>query len=485
MEAWWNMRWENVIWKWMAALWLLAVSLSTAAEIVAWKVPLTRFAVHGMDSEGLVRLNVPPEASPFFGAGDELWDLSALLEDQRIDTNTPLDWAVWNSTTSTLVTKSDWNGVWRLRNQLQVFEQATQCRVTLKVFEVPKDGSDLSEQATPVGVLSCVTRSGLEAEAETRHDATWMRAKMTATVSDFGDVLDLRLDCSNLVSSQPRLDLKTDLVLRPGRSVWVARDFDGTRGLDINVSASVELADGSPFSDAVRIQMGNRWRSVVRRRQDFEVHRIAYDEWLGIFHAADECVNRYGSPSVEDLDPSDPFDGRPVVLKLPDSVKPWIANPVWDLRGRVLNDGIELNPSEWAGVDPLTLKMFFLTNSPGKLDLIEKRYNPNGHRFTGMVAATIQSKGQIRMVSHAHGKPVMSRSLNGQTVRRFEIEPSLRENDDSGIGLRYVLHDQSDPGKPLDLDATSKLTPGRWLELRVEDDATRRLRAKAEMIPLD
>lgn len=485
MEAWWNMRWENVIWKWMAALWLLVVSLSTAAEIVAWKVPLTRFAVHGMDSEGLVRRKVPPEASPFFGVGDELWDLSALSEDQRIDTNTPLDWAVWNSTTSTVVTKSDWNGVWRLRNQLQVFEQATQCRVTLKVFEVPKDGSDLSEQAAPVGVLSCVTRSGLEAEAETRHDATWMRAKMTTTVSDFGDVLDLTLDCSSLVPSQARLDLKTDLVLRPGRSVWVARDFDGTRGLDINVSASVELADGSPFSDAVRIQTGNRWRSVVRRRQDFEVHRIAYDEWLGIFHAADECVNRYGSPSVEDLDPSDPFDGRPVMLKLPDSVKPWIANPVWDLRGRVLKDGIELNPSEWAGVDPLTLKMFFLTNSPGKLDLIEKRYYPNDRRFTGMVAATIQTKGQIRLVSHAHGKPVMSRILDGKVIRRIEIEPAFREKNEMDVGLHCVLHDPSFAGKALNVEAAPRLKLGRWQELPLGNDANGKLRAKAELIPLD
>jgi hypothetical protein len=56
-------------------LWLLVTTVCPAAEIVAWKVPLSRYLTSGLDSEGVVRCKAAPEPSPFFKEGDELWDL--------------------------------------------------------------------------------------------------------------------------------------------------------------------------------------------------------------------------------------------------------------------------------------------------------------------------------------------------------------------------------------------------------------------------
>jgi hypothetical protein len=57
---------------------LMIASLGHAAEIVAWKIPLNRFAHRGLQSNGIARLASAPEASTFFNPGDELWDLKGI-----------------------------------------------------------------------------------------------------------------------------------------------------------------------------------------------------------------------------------------------------------------------------------------------------------------------------------------------------------------------------------------------------------------------
>jgi|688.fasta_scaffold18215_6 hypothetical protein len=54
-------------------------ALAFSAEILAWKTPLSRIDTGGKASPTLVRLEKPPEASPFFGKDDELWNVSSIM----------------------------------------------------------------------------------------------------------------------------------------------------------------------------------------------------------------------------------------------------------------------------------------------------------------------------------------------------------------------------------------------------------------------
>jgi hypothetical protein len=62
---------------------LLAIAMpSTGAASItaAWKVPIDRFAPDHEENPKVHKLEKPPGESGFFQAGDELWDVSKLLD---------------------------------------------------------------------------------------------------------------------------------------------------------------------------------------------------------------------------------------------------------------------------------------------------------------------------------------------------------------------------------------------------------------------
>lgn len=136
-----------------------------AAEIVAMKVPLSSYAFSGLKSDGIVRCKAAPEASPFFKPGDELWDLKGVPGEGRIEKDLPLEWAVWNASSQMLVIKADLIGIHKLHKRLGMDQQPKQCRLKAEVFEVPADGSPLTEKSVSAWVYSWVSKSEQTVEA--------------------------------------------------------------------------------------------------------------------------------------------------------------------------------------------------------------------------------------------------------------------------------------------------------------------------------
>lgn len=486
----------------MAVMWLLAVSLSTAAEIVAWKVPLTRFAIHGMSSEGMVRLKAPPEASPFLGAGDELWDLKAIptanpdreewMQDAppRLETDPPLEWAVWNATTSTLVTKLDDNGIWQLHNRMNVLNQPKHCRVVIDVLEVPKDGSDLSEKTLPVSSLSCVARSGQAAEAETHAGEKRMRAKMEPTISENADLLDLGLELSYRHPPESGLDLSAQFALVPGQPIWAARDFDGTSGFDIKVTALIELVDGTAFSDIVRVQDRNGWRSFVTQKTEPGRYKVGKDSGLVIAFAMPGLLEPHGSTG-EDIDPfAEPPPSRHEAIakyqeiQVPDALRPWFSKRVLDMRELVKNAGIQINEGDVAGCDPARWKFFFYSKSEQELDKFEQLVSMGCNLRPKLLFSTFNGEGSMRLVSRSGRKSTLVRSVEDKEIKRVEVEPTLGETEEF-IDLHYFIHDQPSEKKLRHLKSSATLGAGRWLELLGGNNKdSGRLRAKVEVIHL-
>jgi hypothetical protein len=464
-----------------------------AAEIVAWKVPLSRFSQErGLDAIGIVRCKAAPEASPFFKEGDLLWDLKGIPVDQRIETEPPLEWVVWNESSGRLVTKADWNGIWQLNQRLGMDRLPQQCRLTAEVFEVPADGSPFSEKSVPLMVLSWLSRSDQEGEALQQQDGRMIRAKGTATIGDIDSLVDMRIEVSVALPDQPGLEFNTGITTTSGTPLWVARDFNGTNGLDLRISACIELMDGTPLSQAYMIQKGNATTPIEVDRRNMQKHRIEDKGWLITdwidlrFLAAMASPNTpadpFAEPDPEEVPKPHPFKE----VMVPEILRPWFDRPVWDLRELTRIQGLEVKDgADFVGYDPLTQRIFIFSNSQLLLDRFKQLYYISCCGRSTLLVATFDGNGQSRLVTRSGQRSCLKRTLAGdKEIRLLEIEPTVGEMNEL-IDMRLCYRDESGTQQKQSINTAVTLSTGRALELisgGAGDAKKTSLSVKAEVI---
>lgn len=206
--------------------WMMGVC--QAAEIVAWKVP----GIEWLEEEGVVLREAPPENSPFFAAGDELWDLKGVPA-ERLRGGKALDWLVWNATAGRIVAKGEWADIYTLHKHLRPNEAPRQCLLTLDFYQVAADGAAKTADARPVAALSLICRSGQLASASWRDGGKSITIKSETTFYDSDTLIDTVLDGSVEVPGQARMEFNTRITLVAGKPTWIVRDFDGKLGLDL------------------------------------------------------------------------------------------------------------------------------------------------------------------------------------------------------------------------------------------------------------
>lgn len=451
-------------------LWLLMALACEGAEIVSWKVPLSRYA-WGVEAEKKVRLESAPEPSPFFKDGDELWDLKGIpaTEDQaatdplppqdvRLKTDPPLDWVVWNARSGRLVVKGDWNAIWQLHYQLQIDQLPKQCRLTTAVFEVPADGSPLTEKSVPTVFLSCVSRSGQEVEAVRQQEGKMLRVKGTADIGDDNRFVGLQLELSCALPGHPGMDLKTGLTFQPCKPLWVGRDFDGNKGLDLRVSTTIELTDGTPVGEVFLIQQGNTATPLVVERAELKRHRIGDKGWLAVLWldpqsvldmiAPESSEKRSADPFAEPLPSNDSQRPVPAGVPVPEVLKPWFSHSVLDLREFMKNSGIVLADStDFAGYDLFSQRIFLFSNAGLELDKFEQLFSGGCNHSPRLVVVTLDGDGQSRLVTRSG---VLSRLVrqggDRKIIRSLEIEPTVGSDELIDIRLEAVDNTKATPG---------------------------------------
>ncbi len=463
-----------------------------AAEIVAWKVPLNHFTERGLGSTGIVLCKAAPEPSQFFKSGDVLWDLKGIPAEERIQTEPPPEWIVWNETTESLVIKADWNAIWQLHLQLRMDELPMQCRLTAEVFEVPADGSPLSEKSVPSMALSWVSRSGQDCEAIYKQDDKMIRLKSYASFNPDNSMMDLKLGVSISLPDQPTLDLESGFPFRSGSSIWAARDFDGKNGMDLRISASIELLNGTPLSHALMIQKGETAIPIVADHMQMQKHRVDDKSWLSIYYF--DPANLVDQVSI-DTSEEDPFAvaapkkaQKPDCFKevmVPEILRPWFSRPVWDLREWVREVGLDLkDENDFVGYDPLNQKIFILSESEDLLDIFESLWSFNSCGHAAMIIANLDGVGHTRLVARSGQISYLKRTIADQKEIRFlEIEPVLGLPDDL-IDFRLTLRDTSVAQRIESLKTSFTLRTGRTLEVISGDygGGKNALRLKAEVM---
>ena len=454
-----------------SVLLVLSVAISSAAETVAWKCPLTTYAPRGFESDGIARIDTPPEPSAFFDPGDEIWDLSAIERHFRGPLKPSPEWIVWNATSKRIIAKAHLNTIYQLDLEIGKENIPSQCRVTAELFSVSADGFPLSNDAIPEHSVSWVTRSGRKSECESTTEEGSIRVNAEVVSSDLYADGRFQITCS--LPNQKAVEISTSLTFTDAVPLWVARSFDGTKGVDLRITTRHILSDGSSYSAAVLHLVDGEAVPVPRQTHDPQIHKLPSGGMIYIVPFSVKEMGSFLGNSVDDIHEVDPFaDTDPAPLKerlgleeiaVPENLTPWFPGNALDLTGFVEGWGIPLDKSSgFAGYDPLTQRIFVFTKSKSDLDIVEQIFVFGCDSHPKVIATSINGSGMIRLLARSG----IRASLQNST-RSFTIEPVIGDSDEL-IDSHITMKDEPAPKLSFSFETSMTLRAGVPLEFLVQ-----------------
>ncbi|MDP4938027.1 MAG: hypothetical protein NWR21_01820 [Verrucomicrobiales bacterium] len=437
-------------------------AVTSATEIVGWKAPLTKYASAGLETEGIARIEVPPNDSPFFQPGDELWDLSKVLGVPKISTAPLPEWIVWNATSGRIIANAHRNTIWQLDSHLRAL--TSHCHFTAEVFPVPSDGAPLSPDAVPAYSLSWISRSAQKASCKSAGKTGMISITTEATsYEDAGIYLNLQADYT--LPGQPAVNLETHVVLTDGIPMWISRESNGNKGLDFRITALLQLPDGSPYSDVVLILRDGQTIPYQQSESTFSLREIEPGAWLSVY--------RYSQYQAKD-DPSvglHPFfvadENKRKEVEATENIKPWFPEKFVDITTFIESKGIHLSEnSGFAGYDFSTRRLFLFSKKNSDLENFDQLMSDIVHpQLSPMVVLKITGLHQTRLVSRSGNRASQTSTLTEpKSTREIEIEPTASESGDL-VELRILYEEKSDGNVIRNVNTATTLETGKSLEV--------------------
>lgn len=459
---------------------LLAVTLSSqAAEVVGWKAPLAWVSRNlPTQGAGLERKLTAPEPSVFFLPGDELVDVGvAELPGQAA----ALDWMVWNARSGMLVAKGEIDNLSRLEEVLGLDQMPNQCRIVVELFDVAPGGGPPG--GVPALGLSAVARSGVALTASTQGAAGELKFEAGPISEADGTAISLPLQVSGRRAEGAALEAATLLYLSAGQPLWMARDFEGGKGIDIVVTGFVELIDGTPLPQARWIQSGKEMLPLTAQRRP-ERRALGDSGFLMIRHfSASELHPGITQPAdpfeIVAEQPSDPLEGLKLVAT-PEPLRSILPQSMLDMQpwvGALLAaSGVAERP-RFAGFDPLRQQLAVWFPTLDGADIFSQFFN-NGCHTSEMIAATIEGRGVSRIVGRTGCKLSLARlDDHAKPLRTLTVEPSLGPSQ-TIIDVRLDYRNEKDAslttsfavaaGEPLEVALGSQAGEKSTLRVRMD-----------------
>ncbi len=460
-----------------------------AAEIIAWKAPLSNLAYDGVEAREVVRLENAPEKSPFFGKDDELWDVHETLPENAASA----EWAVWNATTRRIVVKGSWTAI---REVERLIQSPSQCRITVDTYRVAGDGSPPDFSKRPDMSAGGVCRSGMKYSFSSVGGGASLRFEGVPVLSENDGIIDLTLLISTSLCRSPDLEINTAVTFEDGASVWLARTFDGKGGTDIRITGTIELSDGSPYAEKTLRQVGDSIVPFGADRSEPQRRAIEGGGWLA---SARMPSDQLGLISGEDPDPeADPFadaaTGRnETPLKefptneAPVKLEPYFGGPVLDLKKEIRMMGIIIGESDFVGYDMATQRIFMYSTDEAEIDKFEAvfvlSWVDGGSPAT--LAISARGNGQMRLLGRSGQRMILKSALKEtKRARLLEFEPTIGENG-TLVDLRVLFEEKSDGMLLTSINSSATLDVGTYLELlktRLPDGSESAMEFKAEIL---
>jgi hypothetical protein len=243
-------------------LFLSCNSYVFSAEIIGWKTSISRIITGGKVSPSLVRLEKPPEASLFFGKDDELWNVSSIMPSNE-EVAEKLEWAVWNATSGRLIAKGSWVALFELQHHYDLDNPPIQARVKLDAYQVPVDGAQPDASKPPSFSLSYIGRSGQKVVASNTEGDSSMSVEGEVNLGYDHSKIDARIFAYVSLPDCPNIQIESQISIANNLPVWYARSFNGKQGIDLMVTVTLVLADGTLLDELIMRQEGEAIKSFL------------------------------------------------------------------------------------------------------------------------------------------------------------------------------------------------------------------------------
>ena len=484
--------------KWIASFlaFSLALAVCGATEIFAWKVPLSYLAPGEVHSPGVVRLDTAPEKSPFFAEGDELWDIRVAVPGEIAKAGAPPEWAVWNATSGRIVTKGPPIVAVALYHHLGIEELPTVCRIGIDVFRVPDGGAPPDFSGKPDASISFIGRGGTRSNGSISEKGAEIRSECELTISEDKTIIDSAINLSASLPNYPKLEISTSASTCDHTGVWLARDYDGKSGIDIRYSVTLELTDGTPYSEAVLKQDGETFLPLQVDRSHKEPMAIGdgwlVSQWVGSWFFQRLLEEIAPNEEPDPFAPGDEVKGlawdKVHLSPIPDKLTPYFAGPVLDMGEELRRAGIEMAAGDFAGHDLGSQRAFFYSSNRSELNKFEA-FCDVGLGQPNSLAITTRGDYQMRLVAKSGRKAnLTSIRSDPKFSRKFEIEPTLGHNSSfvvELVDLRFLFEEKSGETLVRSLNSAATLAPGEFtkvLEGKLPDGGEPKMEIKVEVL---
>lgn len=439
---------------WAIFLLLLLTGISRASVTAAWKISIEQLAPGHEISSDVRKLERPPGESAFFQPGDELWDLSRVM-DIRLGRGAEIfdpgvispsgekmvnwtgDWAVWNARSGMAIVRGSWNDIYLGEKVFGVEARATILRTS---FEL------LNGEGVKIRSISIVSRSGEKAAA----DIGGMSAEVHVTAARKG-VYWFQFGLSWPTGHEDgRWEVDSAINWLEGKKVRIARHGQGKDAWELFGVVSREFPDGTPVENS-------RW---IENEKGIEAmqHLDSYDKTVKV---GDELRLRWYPVTADFLKRMGGEEKTSLTkdIEAPASLREWVRGGGFkDALSLLLQNGVEMGmPGSFAGYDPRTSLLVIVAGEMDQ-DLCEQITFSEGCFMSRpvMIESNLES-GNWALACESGTKGRIARTLNGNEDLALKVEPSWGQ---SVLELRYTLDAGEGAGEKRSFESSTALNPG-------------------------
>ncbi len=482
-------------------------ALAVASEIIAWKAPIAVIAPEGLNVTGVTRLKRPPEASPFFGPKDELWDVAVLMSSPDRVLSDPPEWIVWNATTGRLVAKGSWATYLEIEHKWELQHPVSQCRVKIDVYDVPVDGSPPDSSKPPKQSLSIFTRNGQKTIASNSENgvdiaveckAEFHEDELTVSGVDIETLILVTLPDGSTSKFDTRVVPKDD-----GTPLWLAREFDGKIGIDIVLTATSELVDGTPISEAIMRQEGDTvipfpsdiryWKSdnvAIGEKSRLILCSVPLKVIFRIFglvkYPEDKIINDPFATTADVVKQEKIIDESKLkMITAPKILGPRIRGSVFDFGDLDNTLGLKIPEGDLLGYDYVNQRIFIYSSDIKALLQFEKMCTSVIELNPISLVTTVRGNGEIRLISRSGIKSSIEVTHpKSKQTRYFQVEPSIGE-DVTHVDASFTYQDRIGEKMMISMKSSLSLVVGeslKFLEKSKADGSKEAMEVKVEVL---
>jgi hypothetical protein len=408
----------------IALLAIVFPSTGAASISAAWKVPIDRLVPDHEKNPKVQKLEKPPGESGFFQAGDELWDVSKLLDVVERDLDDPFEetptpeknpdrvlpftgeWAVWNARSGMLVARGSYSDLLHAQEACGFNNQPEAVRVN---FELMKGDKMEPEQALGMVALSGVTVS---AESE------GMKIELEPSIGIGSAYHEIRLAVSwPAPGNDRRWDVVTALTCRDGVRFPIARHGTGEESWSLFGTAVSEHPDGTLVKDSRWIEtqpVGLRPWPVSISQRDMVQLRVDDRRTIAWYPV-----------------PPDHFEiPPPRDLQAPADLEEWISGGFVDYLKVLADNGVDTkSPGFFAGFDPDRSELVVVADSVNQQRVLDLVKSVSVSPPTNIWVETSSDANTWGSMIRSGEKAVIKLKEDKTEIGSFEVESISTGND--------------------------------------------------------